>query len=454
MKIIVFCGPTITDYEASGILKAEYRPPVTHGDLISCVYADKPDVIVIIDGAFIDHLTVWHNEINEAMNKGIMVFGASAMGAIRAAELKMWGMQGIGEVFNLIENGTIEADDEVLCDFTLIDGMYHKKTISVVNLRFILNKATDKALISQGQSDDILNVVQAMYYKERSPDKIISLCIDKGILTSKESSSLFKYISLSRSDIQKQDAILCLETVGKLRVEDLDKTQKHFEYDLFFEALYERDRGTKHGNGYHPFYKIANDYVMYSEDIESVNDAALNRKICALVADNFNIQASDKDISEERDLFAKKHHLSCEDDYLKWLNDNDLSEQDFQDLLAERIKINKLQKWYLPRLGFAKNTRYLLEELKLNNQYTTWKQKSIDIHDTLKNNHDDTSNTFITSDIMKLAHRFLKHNSRQWEQAPFHFMNKIGMNQQVFKHLLARDKTLSDVVTMEIYNQA
>ena len=454
MKIIVFCGPTIAVDEASRILPADFRPPVKHGDLISCVYSDRPDVIVVIDGAAMDNLAVWHNEINDALNQGVTVYGCSAMGAIRAVEMKPWGMRGVGEVYKLIADGTIEADDEVLCDYSVTDeGMYRKKTMTVVNLRYILAEAVVASILNQSTADEFLKTAQAMFYQDRTISNMITSCLEKGILTHEESQVLYGFISHCPTDIQKLDAMACLETVRELRLEDLEKTEKNYEYDLFFEALYERDRGTKHDNGYHPFYKIANDYAVYASDIESVNDAALNRKICALIADHFNMDVADDEIAAEKKLFVQKNRLKDQDHYHAWLKNNDLTEQELNALLAERVKVNKLQNWYRTRLGFAKNTRYLLEELKLNNRYVEWKQKSIELHETLKNNQKDVTRTFNENDINTLAAAFLKRNSRPWKHAPFHFIKKIGMDSNAFKNLLARDKTLSDMVAMEFYDQ-
>lgn len=454
MKIIVFCGPTITACEASKIITAEFRPPIKHGDLISCVYNDHPDVIVIIDGAFINKLSVWHSEINEAINKGVTVYGASAMGAIRAAEMQKWGMRGVGSIFSLFSNGTIDADDEVFCDYAFIDGIYKKNSISVVNLRYILKKATESSIIKQNQADEIIKTAKSLFYKDRTISSIISTCIENGSLNDDESKYLIENISHSESDIQKIDAIDCLETVQKLSIEDLDRKEKNYQYDLFFEALNERDRGSKNNDDFHSFYRIANDYALYSPDIESVNDAALNKKICALIADNFNIEVSDEDIVAEKKLFIQKHKLSGENEYQNWLKDNDLTENELKELLAEGVKINKLQNWYRTRLGFAKNTRYLLEELKLNNQYTDWKQKSIDINEKLKNNQEEITKIFNDTDLNKLTAGFLKRNSRPWEYAPFIFINKIGINPNAFKYLLARDKTLSNIIAREIYGEA
>lgn len=453
MKIIVFCGPTISVDEASRIITADFKPPIKHGDLISCIYNDNPDVVVIIDGAFIDQLSLWHNEINEAINKGVTVYGASAIGAIRAAEMQKSGMRGVGEVFRMYSDGIIDADDEVLCDYSVINGTYNKKTISLVNLRHVLPNAVKESVIKQDQADSIILAVKSMFYKDRTISEITIRCLNQGIVNASESELLKEYISKSESDLQKNDAMECLEKIGNLLIEDLDKKEKNYQYDLFFEALYERDRGTKNGEEYHSFYKIANDYTIYSSDIETLNDAALNRKICALVADNFKVEATDEEIRSEKKLFTLRYGLTNEPDYQDWLKANDLTENEFNELLAERVKINKIQNWYRTRLGFAKNTRYILEELKLNNQYTEWKRKSIDIHDQLKDNQEEINRNLNSNELTKLTSIFLNRNSRPWKHAPFNFINKIGVSPQVFKYLLARDKTLSDIISRELSDQ-
>ena len=63
---------------------------------------------------------MWHREILYAMSEGIHVFGASSMGALRAAELHGLGMRGIGTVFEAYRQNVFapypppfERDEEV-----------------------------------------------------------------------------------------------------------------------------------------------------------------------------------------------------------------------------------------------------------------------------------------------------------------------------------------------------
>jgi len=85
VTVYVFCGPT---HVAAGDLDPGWvlLPPAEQGDVYRAA-ARKPDAIGIVDGRFQDVPAVWHKEVLWAMSRGIPVYGAASMGALRAAEL-------------------------------------------------------------------------------------------------------------------------------------------------------------------------------------------------------------------------------------------------------------------------------------------------------------------------------------------------------------------------------
>ncbi len=98
--MVVFLGPSLPLDVARTELDAVYRGPVAQGDVYRAVTAVEPlESIGIIDGQF-DHVpAVWHKEILWAMDWGVHVYGSASMGALRAAELHAFGMEGVGEIF-------------------------------------------------------------------------------------------------------------------------------------------------------------------------------------------------------------------------------------------------------------------------------------------------------------------------------------------------------------------
>src|SRR5258708_5321121 len=107
MSVVVFVGPTLPLETARLELDAIYRPPVAQGDVWRAARLN-PRAIGIIDGYFEGVPTVWHKEILWAMAQGIHVVGAASMGALRAAELKDFGMEGVGPIYEAFVRGDLE----------------------------------------------------------------------------------------------------------------------------------------------------------------------------------------------------------------------------------------------------------------------------------------------------------------------------------------------------------
>lgn len=109
---IVFLGPSLRIRDARDLLDADIRPPAGQGDLLRAAQ-EKPPAIGLIDGVFKDAPTVRHREILWAMAQGVPVFGASSMGALRAAELAPQGMIGVGLIYRWFRRFALLPDDAV-----------------------------------------------------------------------------------------------------------------------------------------------------------------------------------------------------------------------------------------------------------------------------------------------------------------------------------------------------
>ena len=127
MKICVFLGPTMAVEDAKGILPdAVYLPPAAQADILSAMTIHRPDVIALIDGVFGQSLSVWHKEILFALSRGVAVYGASSMGALRAAECHGFGMIPVGEVARQYIDGRLTGDDDWRWDNVLPDFKKHE----------------------------------------------------------------------------------------------------------------------------------------------------------------------------------------------------------------------------------------------------------------------------------------------------------------------------------------
>jgi len=67
------------------------------------------------------------------MAKGIPVYGAASLGALRAAELAPLGMRGVGDIFEAYRRGDITRDDAVMLVHAPAELNYRPLTTSLVD---------------------------------------------------------------------------------------------------------------------------------------------------------------------------------------------------------------------------------------------------------------------------------------------------------------------------------
>src|SRR5713226_6011264 len=147
MRAVIFTGPTLSAVDARMVLAADYRPPAAEGDVYRAARG-RPQVIGIIDGYFERVPSVRHKEILWAMSRGIHVFGSASIGALRAAELAAFGMEGVGTIFEFYRDGMLEDDDEVAIAHGPAEVGFVAGSEAMVNIRQTLQKAERDGVIS------------------------------------------------------------------------------------------------------------------------------------------------------------------------------------------------------------------------------------------------------------------------------------------------------------------
>ncbi len=170
-EIIVFCGSTIKRSEVLKILPlANCLSPIKNGDIIKAVRL-KPKIIIIIDGYFANHISIWHKEILFAISCGITVYGASSMGALRASELSQFGMIGFGEIYNLYDQNIIDGDDEVAVSIYKTNDNIHT-SIPLIDIRFTLEKHQHS--FTEKEVDSFIRDIKSIGYPLREWDYLLT----------------------------------------------------------------------------------------------------------------------------------------------------------------------------------------------------------------------------------------------------------------------------------------
>ena len=172
-NIVVFLGPTLRRGEAAAILAATYLPPAEQGSVIRACRADRPSALVLIDGVFGSVPAVRHKEILWACANGIPVFGASSIGAIRAAELAMVGMRGYGLIYRWYALTPLADDDEVAVAMTPPQLGAEALSEALVSMRLTLRRACREKVLSDDQRRALEVIARATNFVDRSYGQLI-----------------------------------------------------------------------------------------------------------------------------------------------------------------------------------------------------------------------------------------------------------------------------------------
>ncbi|HEX5655997.1 MAG TPA: TfuA-like protein [Polyangiales bacterium] len=201
MSAVVFSGPTLSPREAARLFpEAQCLEPASQGDVWRACER-RPRVICLIDGYFEHVPAVTHKELLWALHEGIVVMGAASMGALRAAELAPFGMQGHGEIYRAFVRGELEDDDEVAVAHADREHDFRPASDALVNLRATLARALAEGIVSEPTRDAIVRVAQRMFYAERTLQRALQECgVDPTLLAPLRSWARSNWVDQKRAD--------------------------------------------------------------------------------------------------------------------------------------------------------------------------------------------------------------------------------------------------------------
>src|SRR5919107_1520009 len=203
-KPVIFIGPTLSIDKAKEILDADYRPPAKKGDLLKLI-PTAVKFVGLIDGYFLQDYPPTPIEVyNLLRKKDVMVFGSSSLGALRAVELKNFGMIGIGKIFNLFLKGVIDSDDEVAVTFP---ESRKYQSDALIDIRYNLFLAQEKQIIDKNTKRNILRTAKKTYFPYRTYDDILDKSKKVFSLKSKQIEDFREYISKNKVSLKEKDAI-------------------------------------------------------------------------------------------------------------------------------------------------------------------------------------------------------------------------------------------------------
>ncbi len=216
MKIAVFLGPTLPAGEAREALgDAEILPPAAQGDLYRAA-RDGAAIIGLVDGYFDRVSSVAHKEVLWALSHGVHVVGAASMGALRAAELAAFGMEGVGDVYAQLARGDLVDDDEVAVAHGPADEGYRRASEAMVDIRATLAAALAAAVIGEDTRARIVRAAKGLFYPDRAYPLVLARAEAEGANAS-EVHALRAFLPAGRVEQKRIDALALLERLRALR---------------------------------------------------------------------------------------------------------------------------------------------------------------------------------------------------------------------------------------------
>ncbi len=369
--IVVFLGPSLPLPEARAVLDAIYLPPAKQADIITAVRVHQPRAIALIDGEFGQSLSVWHKEILYALDSGIAVYGASSMGALRAAETDQFGAIGVGRVYQMFADGTLTDDDEVALSHGRDEAGYRAFSVPMVNIRATLAATRDAGIIDAAQHDCLVALAKQVFFPERTWGRLWRDAMAHGLGDALVESAR-QYVAAHPVDIKRDDAIALLQQLKELpETAPAAEAAKTFAFNRshLFEALYQRDRQVAHGDMLVPLAAVADYAALHHPDFNALNVQAMNRALVGILAEELDVSATDEDVAEEEARFRLARRLTADAALEAWRAANDLSPAEFQTLMRELATTRVMHRWLATRKFMERTTHIVLDELRLRGDY-------------------------------------------------------------------------------------
>jgi hypothetical protein len=341
VTIYVFTGPTLSADEARTELDAIYLPPVSQGDVYRVTLA-RPQAIGIIDGYFERVPAVWHKEILWALSQGIHVYGSASMGALRAAELAAFGMEGVGRIFEAYRAGVLEDDDEVAVAHGAAETGYQAQSEAMVNIRFTLAAAAADGVISEATRDALQMIAKDLFYPERVYPSVLRLGAEHG-LPQQELAALRAWLPSGRINQKRDDALAMLHAMReRLAVDDGPKQVRFtFEHTVYWEhATNQAGATVRNAAGEAETLlldALLDELRLDSDAYHRIYQGAMLRHLALAEAQRQGFAPGLEAVQASADAFRLARRLIEAEAVEGWLAENQLTEGQFGELLREQV---------------------------------------------------------------------------------------------------------------------
>jgi hypothetical protein len=282
---------------------------------------------------------VLHKELLYALDAGVRVLGAASMGALRAAELWPYGMEGVGEVYARLRSEAIERDDEVAVVHGPAEAGFRATSVALVAIRVALERAERAGLLDAALARELVAASSERFYPERSWRRLLDDARAAGMDTEPHA-RLARFLQEEAGDVKREDAALLL---GRLRDGVPEPARAPaagfvFEETVFWQRTVEQigpSGGERRGGVPAAALRIRPD------GREVLRGATLLHQLRRLVrSGRIEIPADELDAARAR--FRRARGLLGVEATREWMREQDVSEEELEELVRAEVAWERL----------------------------------------------------------------------------------------------------------------
>lgn len=213
MKITVFVGPSLPLQQRVRLPQERFdlRPPAARGELAALNETKLPgtSIVALIDGLMVGAYGPSIDETRILVESGHIVFGASSLGALRAAELCSHGMLGVGWVYKQFVSGALHCDSDLLAAL-YGDRSGNPLTVPQVNIIYGLRELVRGGELSLRHAELLEGKLRRLTYQERTSNAIRDIVASCGL-----SDQIHSYLLSDQANVKMKDALQCLLLISR-----------------------------------------------------------------------------------------------------------------------------------------------------------------------------------------------------------------------------------------------
>lgn len=332
ISTIVFGGPSISQDLRSRYSEFHFRGPAQQGDIYQAAEFGRSERLVILDGYYKSVPAVWHKEIIFALNKGISVVGAASLGALRAVELEMYGMQGYGRIFSWYRDGFLTRDPDVAVAHTGEHDDYRTLTIPIVNI--LASLKDNSKIIDDSTIEHTLAIARSIYFEQRTLSALLSK-IQVSDLQYAAKELILDILANSYIDQKHIDSAATLEWLTQVKPSSPPHHREPLNKTIYWDALVVNDSYTSpESTGLLATKQalLAFQLLHKPHDFMRMRERAITMELCLWLASLYGIKADSEAVNRIKEQLLENLGLDASQ-FESWLHSKSISVVELSDFL-------------------------------------------------------------------------------------------------------------------------